>query len=84
LGKNLPLLLSVGIESLISRRMSPHHPEEEDRAEPVALPPLPLHPDVVRWLAARAGGDDAKAAQIVASILREIQVDDDAMHRTLN
>lgn len=54
----------------------------DERIEPVPLPPLPLDGDTLAWLTMLSGGDDRKAAEIVASMLRDIRVDDEAAHAT--
>jgi hypothetical protein len=56
-------------------------PEDEIRREPIPLV-LPLDPDTVRWLTMLSRGNDEAAAEIVASMLRDIRIDDEAAHAT--
>jgi hypothetical protein len=56
-----------------------HH--DDDKIEPVSLT-LPLDRDTLRWLTALARGQDGQAARIIASMLREIRLDDEAAHAT--
>ena len=50
-------------------------PEDESSVETVTLR-LPLDGDTVTWLARLAGGDDVEAGRIVASMLRDIRIDE--------
>jgi hypothetical protein len=50
-------------------------------AEPVPLV-LPLDQATLQWLTHLSGGNDTVAAEIIASMLRDIRVDDEAMHET--
>lgn len=45
---------------------------------------LPLDGDTLAWLCFLAGGCDREAGRIVASMLREIRVDDERAHATLH
>lgn len=55
--------------------------EDENIREPVPLV-LPLDRGTLAWLTRMAGGDDATAAELVASMLHDIRVDDEKMHAT--
>ena len=54
--------------------------------EPVEVVPLdlPLDSATLAWLAGLANGCDATAAQIVASMLRDIRVDDEKANAQLH
>ena len=52
----------------------------DDNREAVPLV-LPLDRETLMWLAEISGGNDQAAAEIIASMLRDIRVDDEAMHR---
>jgi hypothetical protein len=54
---------------------------DDDIREPIPLV-LPLDRATVAWLTALAGGSDEQAAEIVASMLHDIRVDDEAEHAT--
>lgn len=56
---------------------------DEDDVELVRLA-LPLDRDTISWLAKLARGNDVEAAKIVASMLHDIRVDDEAAHSTLH
>lgn len=43
---------------------------------------LPLDNDTREWLTALARGSDAEAARIIASMLRDIRLDDERAHAT--
>lgn len=45
---------------------------------------LPLDRDTVAWLLRMTNGDDAHAAEIVASIVRQVREDDEEVNRVLN
>lgn len=57
-----------------------------DDVEDIEIVPLalPLDRGTVAWLLRMTEGDDAKAAEIIASIVREVRVDDEQAHRVLN
>ena len=57
--------------------------DDDERREPIPLV-LPLDRNTVAWLAALAHGDDANAAEIVASMLRDIRIDDEKAHIQLH
>jgi len=61
--------------------MSSHAEEHEVEVVPLAIP---LDRATLAWLAALAGGCDERAAAIVASMLRDIRVDDEAAHRQIH
>jgi len=56
---------------------------DEDDREPVSLV-LPLDQATRRWLTRLAQGNDEQAAEIVASMLHDIRVDDEMAHRNLH
>lgn len=56
--------------------------EEEDRLEPVALPPIPMDPATRRYLTWLSKGDNRRAAEIIGDTLRMIRLDDEAAHAT--
>jgi hypothetical protein len=56
---------------------------DEPRVEPIPLV-LPLDAATVMWLAGLANGSDERAAKIIASMLRDIRIDDEAAHRQLH
>ena len=51
---------------------------DDDNREALSLV-LPLDWATLRWLAKLARGSDEAAAEIIASMLRDIRVDDEAM-----
>jgi hypothetical protein len=53
--------------------------QDEQSVETVTLA-LPLDGPTVTWLARLAGGNDAEAARIIASMLRDIRIDDETAH----
>lgn len=57
--------------------------EDLDDVEIVPLA-LPLDRDTVSWLMRMTKGDDAQAAEIIASIVRQVREDDEGAHRVLN
>lgn len=59
-------------------------PDEDEEIEHVPLPPLPMDPGTVEWLRMISGGSDAEAARIIASMLRDIRVDDEKAHATIH
>jgi hypothetical protein len=55
----------------------------DEQREPVPLV-LPLDRATLSWLTMLSGGDDEMAAEIVASMVAMIRIDDEAAHRQLN
>lgn len=55
--------------------------EEAPAREPVPLT-LPFSYRTVRWLGMLSGGDDVKAAEIVAQMIEAIRIDDEEAHST--
>lgn len=45
---------------------------------------LPLDGETLAWLCLLAGGCDRQAARIVASMLKDIRIDDEIAHATLH
>ena len=54
---------------------------DDDSREPVPLV-LPMDRATLAWLARLSGGNDERAAQIVASMLHDICLDDECAHAT--
>jgi hypothetical protein len=53
----------------------------DDSREPVPFV-LPLDRETLIWLAQLSGGCDQTAAEIIASMLHDIRIDDEAAHAT--
>lgn len=60
----------------------PHQKQHTDDVEIVSLD-LPLDRETLSWLS-RISRDDADAAEKVASILKMIREDDEALHSTVH
>ena len=61
----------------------PDSPDDKVRTEPLRLT-LPLTPATVEWLAALTQGCDRAAGRMIAEMLEEIRLDDEAAHSTLH
>jgi hypothetical protein len=57
--------------------------EDLDDVEIVPLA-LPLDRATVSWLIRMTGGDDGRAAELIASMIRGIREDDETTHRVLH
>jgi hypothetical protein len=55
--------------------------EDDETREPVPMV-LPLDRGTLAWLTTLSHGSDAAAAEIIASMLHDIRIDDEKMHST--
>jgi hypothetical protein len=64
----------------------PHHTQFEDSIDEIEVIPLalPMDRDTVAWLLQLSNGDDAVAAELIASMIRSIREDDEAFNQTLH
>ena len=61
------------------------HPLDEETEEVEIVPlALPLDRATVAWLLRISRGNDAEAAEMVASMIRAIREDDEMSHRSLH
>ena len=61
-------------------------PEADEYDGPVEIVtlPLPLDQATIRWLSQMCGGCDHAAAELIASLVRSIRIDDEAAHSTMH
>lgn len=60
-------------------------PKDDDLRDGGAITlTLPLDGETLAWLCGMAGGCDREAGRLIASMLKEIRVDDELAHATLH